>query len=71
MGQSELQEKLARRDLRQLAQRITARYHLTPLGRRETASYVRHRLAVAAGPGPSSPRGPWRSSIGEAGVSRD
>ena len=28
MGQSELQEMLARRELRQLAQRVTARYHL-------------------------------------------
>ena len=31
MGQSELQEMLARRELRQLAQRVTARYHLSPL----------------------------------------
>ena len=31
MGQSELQEMLARRELRQLAQRVTARYHLAPL----------------------------------------
>ncbi|HZT54770.1 MAG TPA: peptidoglycan-binding protein, partial [Burkholderiaceae bacterium] len=31
----------------QLAQRITARYHLTPLDRDETEAYVRHRLAIA------------------------
>ncbi|MEP2299707.1 MAG: AAA family ATPase, partial [Kangiellaceae bacterium] len=31
VGQPELQEKLAKRELRQLAQRITARYHLRPL----------------------------------------
>ena len=36
MGQSELHEMLGRRDLRQLAQRVTARYHLTPLDRSET-----------------------------------
>ncbi len=47
LGQPELRELLARPDLRQLAQRITARYHLTPLDEAETAAYVRHRLAVA------------------------
>jgi general secretion pathway protein A len=51
MGQSELQEKLARRDLRQLAQRITARYHLTPLAKLEAEDYIRHRLSVAGGEG--------------------
>ena len=47
LGQPELRELLARPQLRQLAQRITARYHLTPLAGAETAAYVRHRLAVA------------------------
>jgi general secretion pathway protein A len=47
LGQPELREMLAREDLRQLAQRITARYHLTPLDAGETEAYVRHRLAVA------------------------
>jgi general secretion pathway protein A len=47
LGQPELREALARPELRQLAQRITARYHLTPLDIEETAAYVRHRLAVA------------------------
>ena len=47
VGQPELQDLLDRRDLRQLAQRITARYHLRPLTREETEAYVRHRLAVA------------------------
>ncbi len=47
IGQPELQEMLQRRELRQLAQRITARYHLTPLNDAETADYIRHRLAVA------------------------
>lgn len=51
MGQSELREVLARRDLRQLAQRVTARYHLAPLDRAETADYVQHRLTVAGGAG--------------------
>jgi general secretion pathway protein A len=51
VGQSELQEMLARRELRQLAQRVTARYHLSPLSRQETEDYVRHRLTVAGGEG--------------------
>jgi general secretion pathway protein A len=51
IGQSELNEMLAQTDLRQLAQRITARYHLNPLSREETERYIRHRLAVAGGNG--------------------
>jgi len=47
LGQPELRDLLAREDLRQLAQRITARYHLTPLNVDETDAYVRHRLSVA------------------------
>lgn len=47
VGQPELQQLLARKDLRQVDQRITARYHLSPLSRSETARYIRHRLAVA------------------------
>jgi len=47
IGQPELREVLARVELRQLAQRITGRYHLAPLSRAETASYVNHRLRVA------------------------
>jgi general secretion pathway protein A len=47
LGQPELREQLARPELRQLAQRVTARYHLTPLNAEETQAYVRHRLAVA------------------------
>jgi len=47
IGQPELRDVLARVDLRQLAQRITGRYHLNPLSRAETASYVNHRMRVA------------------------
>jgi len=47
IGQPELRELLARNDLRQLAQRITGRYHLEPLSSTETASYIEHRLKVA------------------------
>ena len=47
IGQPELREMLARPELEQLAQRVIARYHLGPLSRDETVSYVRHRLSVA------------------------
>ncbi|HSX62217.1 MAG TPA: AAA family ATPase [Tahibacter sp.] len=47
LGQPELRRLLERDDLRQLAQRITARYHLTPLNADECEAYVRHRMAVA------------------------
>ena len=47
IGQPELREVLNRNDLRQLAQRVTARCHLQPLARDDTAAYVRHRLRVA------------------------
>ena len=51
IGQSELRDVLGRHELRQLAQRITARYHLTPLSLPDTGEYVRHRLEVAGGAG--------------------
>lgn len=47
IGQPELQQLLQRNDLRQLAQRITARYHLLPLNFAEVQHYVRFRLQVA------------------------
>jgi general secretion pathway protein A len=47
IGQPELRELLDRNELRQLAQRITGRYHLDPLSSDETLAYVRHRLRVA------------------------
>lgn len=49
IGQPELVPLLARDDLRQLAQRITARYHLEPFTETDTHAYVRHRLQVAGG----------------------
>jgi Type II secretory pathway, component ExeA (predicted ATPase) len=47
IGQPELKATMARKDLRQLAQRITTRFHLLPLNRAETRSYVRHRITVS------------------------
>lgn len=49
IGQPELQEKLATRELRQLAQRITARYHLLPLTKDETFAYINHRIQAVGG----------------------
>ncbi len=51
IGQPELRELLDRTELRQLAQRITGRYHLEPLSREETRGYIRHRLRVAGATG--------------------
>ena len=51
IGQPELREKLNDRSLRQLRQRITVRYHLTPLSREEVARYIQHRLQVVGANG--------------------
>jgi general secretion pathway protein A len=47
LGQPELRELLAQTELRQLAQRVTARYHLHELNKMEVGAYVQCRLAVA------------------------
>jgi general secretion pathway protein A len=49
IGQPELIRLLQRPRLRQLDQRITARYHLRELSRQETCGYIAHRLQVAGG----------------------
>jgi general secretion pathway protein A len=46
-GQPELESMLARPELRQLNQRITARYQLTALDAHETQNYIRHRLSIS------------------------
>ncbi len=47
VGQPELLQILSRSELRQVDQRITARYHLTALDRKEVDGYIRHRMTVA------------------------
>ncbi|MDX1559178.1 MAG: AAA family ATPase [Marinobacter sp.] len=47
LGQPELQEMLALPELRQLNQRVTARYHLDAIGKEELPAYLRYRLSVA------------------------
>jgi general secretion pathway protein A len=54
MGQPELRDRLNHPALRQLRQRITVRYHLSPLKRVEVGHYVQHRLIVSGAKG--SPR---------------
>jgi general secretion pathway protein A len=51
VGQPELREKMAKKELRQLDQRITVRYHLGAMDRKETEQYIAHRLKVAGGSG--------------------
>ena len=51
IGQPELRRMLDDRGLRQLRQRITVRYHLTPLDLTETEQYIWHRLRVAGANG--------------------
>jgi general secretion pathway protein A len=47
IGQPELVEIMQRPELRQLGQRVTARYHLRPFAFAETKAYVSHRLEIA------------------------
>lgn len=51
VGQPELLKKLGRHELRQLNQRITARFHLAPLHQVEMTRYIHHRLCTAGGGG--------------------
>jgi general secretion pathway protein A len=50
-GQPELGQKLRRKDLRQLSQRITVHYHLQPMDFQDTVDYIKHRINVAGGRG--------------------
>jgi general secretion pathway protein A len=49
VGQPQLRAMLQHPDLTQLNQRITLRWHIGPLGRRESAAYLKHRIDVASG----------------------
>lgn len=49
IGQPELRSTMRRNDLRQLAQRITARYHLMSLSEQETFEYLQFRINTAGG----------------------
>ena len=47
IGQPELKKLLAKPELEQVNQRITARFHIGPLSLNETNYYINHRLLVA------------------------
>ena len=47
LGQPELRDILAKNELRQLSQRVTARYHLDALNKMEVGAYLKCRLSVA------------------------
>jgi general secretion pathway protein A len=51
VGQPELKQRLASTALRQLRQRITVRYHISPLTQEQTMVYIEHRLKVAGSDG--------------------
>ncbi|MBW2280312.1 MAG: AAA family ATPase [Deltaproteobacteria bacterium] len=72
VGQPELEDNLARADLRQLNQRISVRWGLRPFPVEETAEYVNHRLRIAgmSAPGPFTPRALRRLHRLSGGVPR-
>lgn len=49
IGQHELLDKLAQKNLRQIAQRVAVRCELKPLNHIETNNYILHRLKIAGG----------------------
>ena len=68
VGQPELREMIDQSRFAQMAQRITARFHLGPLNKREMIAYVKHRLKVAGTEQSLFTRGAlyalWRKSRG-------
>ena len=72
MGQPELRDRLNHPSLRQLRQRITVRYHLSPLKQFELNQYVQHRLQVSGAKGPPFFTGPamWRIFSYSKGIPR-
>lgn len=72
MGQPELRARLNEHGLRQLRQRITIRYHLSPLRQTEVAQYIQHRLQVSGANGAPyfSTPAVWRIYKYSAGVPR-
>ncbi len=57
VGQQELKIRLAQPAMRQLAQRIAVRYHLTGLNREDTGRYIAHRSPEGGGKAGSVHRG--------------
>ena len=57
IGQPELREKFSQPELRQLAQRITARFHLHELSLQEVRAYINHRIVIAGSSAQGTPPG--------------
>ena len=55
VGQPELKKNLMLPELKQLRQRITINYHITPLAIEETGKYIKHRLTIAGNPNAINP----------------
>lgn len=51
VGQPELRDKLHLKSLEQFRQRICLHYHLTPLNKKDTSGYIRHRISQASSNG--------------------
>jgi general secretion pathway protein A len=72
LGQPELRDRLNNYRLRQLRQRITVRYHLSPLTWNEVGQYISHRLHLCGGNGTPCFTGPalWRIHRYSKGIPR-
>jgi MSHA biogenesis protein MshM len=71
-GQPELDKNLSSKNIRQLRERITHSFHLSPLTTKELSEYVRFRLGAAGCPCPQllTRRAEWLLSKASGGLTR-
>lgn len=73
VGQPELDNTLARRDMRQVNQRVALRARLAPLGLNESMEYIEHRLLASGAEDLAqimSPSAAWRIAEAANGIPR-
>jgi general secretion pathway protein A len=73
VGQPELDNKLARRDMRQVNQRVALRARLAPLSLDESIEYIEHRLLASGAADPTqilSTEAAWRIVEAAQGIPR-
>jgi len=73
VGQPELDNTLARRDMRQVNQRVALRARLAPLGPNESIEYIEHRLLASGAEDLTqimSPGAAWRIAEAARGIPR-
>jgi general secretion pathway protein A len=73
VGQPELDNTLARRDMRQVNQRVALRARLAPLGPTESMEYIEHRLLASGAEDLTqilSPSAAWRIAEAANGIPR-